>query len=121
LATGLRFSKLGIPEADIPILLRGDRWNAPATRYLDCMQILNRRQLFRTKGGRFGFTMRGVLPGDRICALDGAPVPHVIRRASGEDGGEMKAWRFVADAYVHGLINGEGDETDVEERDVVFV
>jgi hypothetical protein len=48
-------------------------------------------------------------------------VPHVIRRVSGENEGETELWRFVGDAYVHGLMKGEADVIDVEKKDFVFV
>jgi hypothetical protein len=121
LAGGLQFSDLGIPDADIPILLRGDRWNTNFMGYLVRMQILNRRQLFQTKEGRLGFTTRGVMPGDRICALNGSPVPHVIRRVRGDNENGPELWKFVGDAYVHGLMQGEANEIDVEEKNFVFV
>jgi hypothetical protein len=85
------------------------------------MQFHNQRQLFQAKERRFGFTIRGVLPGDRICALNGSRVPHVIRKVTEDNRNESELWKFVGDAYVHGLMNGEADEIDVEERDIVFV
>jgi hypothetical protein len=121
LAAGRQFSNLGIPDAEILTLLRGNQWKATSAGYLDRMRILNRRQLFQTKEGRFGFTIRGVVPGDRICALNGSPVLHVIRRVTGDNETEPELWKFVGDAYVHGLMKGEADEIDVEERDIVFV
>jgi hypothetical protein len=82
------------------------------------MEILGRRQLFQTTDGRFGLTIRGVLPGDCVCVLNGSPTTHVIRRASGKDKNEMKTWRFVGE---NGLMKGEADETEVEDNDIVFV
>jgi hypothetical protein len=48
-------------------------------------------------------------------------VPHVIRRVTGDNETEPELWKFVGDAYVHGLMKGEADKIDVEERDIVFV
>jgi hypothetical protein len=48
-------------------------------------------------------------------------VPHVIRKVTEDNRNETELWKFVGDAYVHGLMNGEADEIDVEERDIVFV
>jgi hypothetical protein len=65
--------------------------------------------------------MRGVMPGDRICALNRSLVPHVIRRVRRDDETEPELWRFVGDAYVHGLMKVEADGIEAEERDIVFV
>ena len=78
------------------------------------------RQLFLTKDGRFGFTLRGVKPGDVVCVFDGAPTPHVLRKTSEADDASER-WRFVGDAYVHDLMDREADAMDVESRDIVLV
>jgi hypothetical protein len=73
-----------------------------------------------TKEGRFGFTIRGVESGDMVCVFDGAPIAHVIRKV--EDWSDIEeTWRCVGDAYVHGLMYGEADDMDIEERDVTLV
>lgn len=77
------------------------------------------RQLFNTVQGRFGFTLRGVRAGDQVVVLDGSPTPHVIRRVEERDGGER--YRFVGDAYVHGLMYGEARDVDGESSEMVFV
>lgn len=78
------------------------------------------RQLFLTKGSRIGYTIRGVKPGDKVCLFDGAPCPHVLRSAR-EGDNVVEKWRFVGDAYVHGLMNGEADGIDIDKKDIVLV
>ncbi|KAH7400573.1 heterokaryon incompatibility protein-domain-containing protein [Phaeosphaeria sp. MPI-PUGE-AT-0046c] len=78
------------------------------------------KQLFFTKGDRFGFTMRGVKPGDSVCVLHGALVPHVLRKVDSLEEGEDR-WRFVGDALVHGLMSGEADEMSVDETEFCLV
>lgn len=76
------------------------------------------RQLFLTENGRIGFTLKGVQEGDLVCVFNNAWVPHVLRRAN--DNG-IEKYRFVGDAYVHGLMYGAADEMDLEVRDIILV
>jgi hypothetical protein len=57
-----------------------------------------------------GMFPEGTVNGDVVCAIMGATTPFVIRP---EEGG---TYRFVGEAYVHGLMNGEiFDFPDFEE------
>jgi hypothetical protein len=85
------------------------------------MSILHYKQLFVTRAGRLGSTTTGVQPGDMLSALNGSPVLHVQRRVPTEDNAEMMAFEFVGGAYVHGLMNGESDDIDANEEDLIFV
>lgn len=80
---------------------------------------LAQRLLFNTTLGRFGFTSKGVQPGDLLCVLSGSPTPHVIRRVDDRDGEER--YSFVGDAYVHDMMHGEVDGMDLEDKRLVFV
>lgn len=53
-----------------------------------------------------------------MCVFNNAWVPHVLRRAN--DNG-IEKYRFVGDAYVHGLMYGAADEMDLEVRDIILV
>jgi hypothetical protein len=81
--------------------------------------LFQEKQLFWTKEDRFGFTMRGVQTGDAICVLDGAEVPHVLRKVDATGAEDM--WRFVGDAFIAGLMRGEADGMDVVERNFCIV
>ena len=82
--------------------------------------ILHTRQLFVTKAGRFGYTKRGVQPGDVVVVFSSAPVPHVLRRVR-QEGDSVERWRFVGDAYVHDLMDFEADEMDAEVAELVVI
>lgn len=82
-------------------------------------RILRGKQLFWTNDNLFGWTTTGVRRGDVVCIFSGAPVLHVIRPEESDDGTER--WRFVGDAYVHGLMYGAADDIDVEEREFCLV
>lgn len=90
----------------------------PFATILRRLSLLSDRQLFNTKDGRFGFTIRGVRPGDLVCVFNNATTPHVLRKADDREG---EVYRLVGDAYVHDLMHGEADEIDIEERDIILM
>jgi hypothetical protein len=92
-----------------------------APDFLGCMYILENAQLFLTTEGRFGFTLKGVKSGDAVVALNGSPYLHVLRKVSDGSDTEPETWKFVGNAYVHGMMHGEVDELEVEEEDIVLV
>jgi hypothetical protein len=81
---------------------------------------LGSRRLILTKEGRFGFTIRGVKLNDVVCVFNGAPVAHVIRNVEDRTD-RTETWHCVGDAYVHGLMYGEADGIETEEKDVMLV
>ena len=59
---------------------------------------------FITERGYIGLGPRYLQPGDALCILFGARVPHVLRpRTEGQRG-----YLFVGEAYVHSIMDGEG-------------
>ncbi|KAH8802587.1 heterokaryon incompatibility protein-domain-containing protein [Xylogone sp. PMI_703] len=67
-------------------------------------QIMRGRKLFRTRQNRaLGAGSKSLKIGDFVCLLAGGSVPYVIRRV---DGAKNK-FRFVGEAYVHGIMHGE--------------
>ena len=120
------YTSLPHPETDTVV----PRWQEVSSEnkqyknacdFLILMSILQYRQLFVTRERRFGFTMMGVRSGDMLSALNGSPVLHVQRRVPTEDDTETMNFEFVGSAYVHGLMNGESDDTDAIEENLVFV
>ncbi|XPS94955.1 hypothetical protein M3J09_004253 [Ascochyta lentis] len=91
----------------------------PVFRFAAVLAFTRNHQMFSTEQGRFGFTMTGVRTGDVVCVFNHAVSPHVLRRVQ-DRSGEAR-YRFVADAYVHGLMYGEADDIDVDGEDVVLV
>lgn len=76
------------------------------------------RQVFRTCDGLFGFTNKGVLPGDDLCVFNGAPTPHVLRKVSDRSD---EAYRLVGNAFVYDLMHGEVDDMDLPEQGILLV
>ncbi|KAF2027769.1 hypothetical protein EK21DRAFT_91278 [Setomelanomma holmii] len=115
----------GIDVINIPIEDQTDRDLMDATRdvfrlFCDMLQKLTDRQLFLSKEGGFGYAILGVQPGDVVCVFAGVPTPHILRNLDNA-GDQSDRWQFVGDAYVHGLMKGEADAMDVEEKYIVLV
>lgn len=83
-------------------------------------EVLKGRQLFTTADGHFGFGNVGVREGDVACILNGAPTPHVLRKATGS-GDDDETYTLVAAAYVHGMMNGEIRELGLEAEDIHLI
>ena len=67
-------------------------------------QIMRGRKLFRTGQNRsLGIGAKSLEVGDLVCLLAGGSVPYVIRRINGAE----NKFRFVGEAYVHGIMHGE--------------
>ena len=112
-----------------------------AHQFLEAMRKVAHKQFFVTREGYLSSTMPGVLPGDRLVALNGSPILHIIRQVTVADGSQPETWKFGGEAYlptpmheneqekdVQKLATDEGDseaidaeERDVEEREFVFV
>lgn len=82
--------------------------------------VLNDRQILWTQENRIGFTIPGARPGDVVCVINRATIPHASRKVEGV-GGEVQRWRFVGDGIIHGLMSREVDEMDVEDSDILLV
>jgi hypothetical protein len=66
--------------------------------------------LIFTESGYIGLASGKVQIGDQIWLLKGLRTPIVLRAMGKEDG-----WRVVGDAYMHGIMYGEGfDEEKCE-------
>jgi hypothetical protein len=65
------------------------------------------RRFVYTREGFIGLASPQTRPGDCIALFAGGKVPLVIRDAEGPEG-NMVLWRVVGDAYVHGIMFGEG-------------
>jgi hypothetical protein len=77
------------------------------------------RRLFITNGGHIGIGTDSLIKGDAICIMDRAKVPLILRPRQYfvGDGRHVlfavrKEWQFVGEAYVHGIMNGEGYKKD---------
>ena len=68
--------------------------------WYDLLQTARNRQFCVTKKGYMGWAPPAAKPGDRICIFFGGQVPYVVRPKG-------KAYEFLGEAYVHGIMNGE--------------
>ncbi|KAI4920829.1 hypothetical protein J4E85_008944 [Alternaria conjuncta] len=89
---------------------------ANAYKFMEAMQKVSFRQLFKTKKGHLSSTIPGVIPGDLLIALNGAPILHVVRKVNAAVDGEPEIWEFVGDAYVYPLDCGNNEESILEEE-----
>jgi len=67
------------------------------------------RTVFRTKKGYIGLATIRAAAGDRIAVPQGGRVPIVLRQAGDK-------WQMRGDAYLHGVMNGEGFDVQKAER-----
>lgn len=58
------------------------------------------RQLFKTKGGRFGLGPSCMQPREICCVLCGACVPFILRRC-------LFIYKFAGEYHIHGVMRGE--------------
>ncbi|KAK5087247.1 hypothetical protein LTR70_007385 [Exophiala xenobiotica] len=70
-----------------------------------------RRKFGVTGKGCIGIVPRKALVGDLICILYGSTVPMVLRKMPSYD-----SYQLVGEAYVHGIMDGEGLESAVKMR-----
>lgn len=79
--------------------------------------IMKSRSFFTTYHGYVGLGSSCMLPGDKVCIFLGGITPFIIREktsVSAEHGSSI--WTLVGEAYVHGLMDGEGLEMGVPEE-----
>lgn len=68
-----------------------------------------------TAKGYEGQVPSEALSGDRICIILGEKVPFILRPVG-------NSWELIGDAYIHGIMQGEGlEQLDDEIRDIELV
>jgi hypothetical protein len=72
------------------------------------------RRLFWSKNGFLGIGARTLKVGDQIWILAGKSTPVILRSL------ENGYFRFVGEAYVHGIMHGEGLEFGLERRAITL-
>jgi hypothetical protein len=71
--------------------------------------ITHSRSFFTTHHGYLGLGSSRILPGDKVCIFLGGITPFIIREkisVSAEHGSPV--WTLVGEAYIYGLMDGEG-------------
>ncbi|KAL8690565.1 MAG: hypothetical protein Q9218_004017 [Villophora microphyllina] len=81
------------------------------TFQMQALTVCRSRRFALTKKGYMGLVPDGTQVGDQIALILGAPVPFVLRN-SGRflNSGEIETMLLIGDAYIHGIMNGEGME-----------
>jgi hypothetical protein len=69
-------------------------------------RLIDGRQYVTIEGGYMGLVPQSMKVGDEIFMLTGGQVLYALRR-NGNGSGERKAFSFLGEAYVHGLMDGE--------------
>ncbi|KAL1597723.1 hypothetical protein SLS60_008209 [Paraconiothyrium brasiliense] len=72
------------------------------------------RRLFDTTGGYLGLGPRYIQKGDSICILHGCQFPMVLRPLG-------ESWEIVGEAYIHGLMDGEGEALGLDKETFAIV
>ena len=83
----------------------------PAVRNIGStvMMATASRRFFMTKSGYMGLAPCFAEPGDCIGLLLGGPTPFILRETSPKfKPKEERRYSLIGDAYVHGLMNGDG-------------
>jgi hypothetical protein len=70
-----------------------------------------------TSMGRFGLGPLSLQKGDKVCVLNYAKTPHLLR-CSDHDVGN---YQVIGQAYVHDMMYGEVEALGIEEQDIVLV
>ena len=88
-----------------PDLLRDQRIAAYLQPLMAALLKLQGRVSFVTETGRTGIASAGVSPRDLVTIALGSDMPLILRREE-----ERYSMRFVREAYVHGIMDGEFEE-----------
>jgi hypothetical protein len=76
------------------------------------------RKLFVSEDEKWlGLAPMDAKPGDIIALLEGGPVPYILRPMIGKEAG---CYELIGDAYVHGLMDGEGWQPDLLQEIVLL-
>ena len=104
----LEFSRLLTPQqSQVPFgfrpdLPQKDRIALYLQPLISALVKLQGRVLFVTKTGYIGIASAGVIAGDRVTIVLGSDMPLLLRRRE-----ESNHMRFISEAYVHDIMDGE--------------
>jgi hypothetical protein len=80
-------------------------------------QVCRARTFFTTRGGRLGIGQIDTKAGDLIALLYGGRTPFVVRGESRDEGGRGNGtFRLIGEAYVHGVMHGQGFVGEMKDR-----
>jgi hypothetical protein len=95
-------------DGSAPYLMKARAFNYNSI----CNYATSSRKFFTTSGGFIGLTSPGSEIGDAVCLLPGAVTPFIMRR-------NQQTWTLVGEAYIHGLMYGQGLGKGKMERFIV--
>lgn len=78
------------------------------------------RRFCVTKNGYIGMVPQGTQPGDLVCVLFGADTPFIIRDGT-QQSFVHRSYKLVGDCYIHGMMDGEGLESQVPEGPIILL
>ena len=95
------YFKLGMPEKYISSDLRAAAEGGDGASFaIAARNMCNGRRFFITEKGYIGIGPAALRQHDLVCVLFGGATPFVLKM-------EEEYYRFIGEAYVHGLMNGE--------------
>jgi hypothetical protein len=98
---------------DTKLLLLQERMSnsGPTAKFLRRVQAVTwDRRLVRLMDGSLGLVPEDTEPEDSVCILFGCDVPVVLRKQVND------TWKFIGEAYVHGVMDGEAMNRPYGER-----
>jgi len=99
-------------EEDVSIFKCGDRYGQYLRRI---HEVGGHRALFVTSKGHIGLAPWNAMVGDQVCILSGGKTPFLLRRD--EEATSKRHYSLVGEAYVCGIMDGEGVR-DLAEEDM---
>lgn len=103
------FLELKQPEA------RHNKASEARLKYMEVLKSLYDRRSFSSEEGYLGLAPAHSKPGDIICILLGADFPFIIREV------EKEKYELVGEAFVYGIMDGEGLELGKEVEEIFLV
>ena len=95
------YFKLGMPEKYISSELRAAAKGGDGASFaIAARNMCNGRRFFITEEGYIGIGPAALRQHDLVCVFFGGATPFVSKK-------EDEYYRFIGEAYVHGLMNGE--------------
>ncbi|KAH6675170.1 heterokaryon incompatibility protein-domain-containing protein [Halenospora varia] len=86
--------------------LSHSRENDKLGAYMHRTGIGRSRRLFITQNGYLGAANNGIMEGDRVCLIDGAPVPFILRGPVAKFR-KYTIYNLVCDAFINGIMYRE--------------
>ena len=98
------YFKIGMPERYVSYELRNAAKGGNGARFaVAARNMCNGRRFFITSKGYIGIGPAALRQHDLVCVLFGGVTPFIVKK-------DEDFYRFIGEAYVHGLMNGEAIE-----------